>query len=139
MITVERINLDNENEIERYTNIYTQVFNHLDIYGNAPTYVYYAWEEDKLVGMVAGYSMATDLFYIQRAGYITDEQHRTKNLARTREVIRNIHLDWPFILTLVRNDDANMLRMCIALGFKIIGTRIDTEKNLWVEMMYGGT
>lgn len=127
-----------QGELQSYKMVYETVFGKWDAEGNCPSGVYYGYDKDTLIGLVAGYPMSSTLWYIQRIGYTHDEQHKTKNLRRTQEVMEQLHRDWPFLLTLIRNDDIPMLKTSLAVGFRIIGTRIDTQKDLWVEMMHGG-
>jgi len=120
---------------EDYPPIFVSVFKEWKDEGNCPSMIYYGYEDEKFIGFVAGYPMSSNLWYIQRTGYITDEQHKTKNISRTREVMEVLHGDWPYLLTLVCNDDIPMLKMSLTVGFKVIGTRMDTNKDLWVEML----
>ncbi len=120
---------------EEYANVFTSVFKEWVDQGNCPAQVYYGYEDYKFIGFISGFPLSQTLWYLQRTGYVEDEQSKPKNLQRTREVFGCLHRDWPFILTLIRNDDIAMLKMSLSVGFKIIGTRIDTQKTLWVEMM----
>ncbi len=131
-----RLELHNIGDIkEEYANVFTSVFKEWVDQGNCPTQVYYGYDDDKFIGFISGFPLSQTLWYLQRTGYVEDEQSKVKNLQRTKEVFVCLHRDWPFILTLVRNDDITMLKMSLSVGFKIIGTRIDTQKTLWVEMM----
>ena len=118
-----------------YPPIFISVFKEWNTDGNCPSMVYYGYDNGIFIGFVAGYPMSSTLWYIQRTGYVTDEQHKTKNVNRTREVMAALHGDWPYLLTLVGNDDIPMLKMALTVGFKVIGTRMDTKAKLWVELL----
>ncbi len=44
--------------------------------------------------------------------------------------------EWLGIFTMISNNDSQTLRIALAVGFKIIGTRMDSGHNLWVELLH---
>ncbi len=136
MITLEYHSLWLENT-DNYRQLFIDVFEEWTEEGNVPSEVYFVYDDDKIVGFLSGYPMSKDMWYLQRTGYIKDEQYKAKNLQRTKEVMYQLNSHWPFIFSVIRNDDVTTLKIALSVGFKIIGTRVDTQHKLWVEMMYG--
>ena len=118
-----------------YPLLFISVFGKWVDEGNCPLIVYYGYEDGTFVGIVAGFPISQDTFYIQRSGYIANEQHKTATVRRTREVMAALHGDWPYLYTLVSNADIYVLKMVITCGFMVIGTRVDTKGKVWVELM----
>ena len=120
-----------------YPSIFSSVFGEFVYEGNYPSEIYLGYDDGKLVGFIAGYTQSPHIWYMQRAGFFKDEQGVFRNFERSLFAINEILNEYPFIMTLIQNDDTKALKMAIKLGFKIIGTRMDTVKNLWVEMIRG--
>lgn len=120
---------------EFYKNIYSSVFDEWTYDGNCPAEVYISYEDEKIVGFLSGYPQSQVTWYLQRAGAIKNEQYKFKDYSRGKFALDYIQKTWPYIMTLVRNDDISTLKLSLSLGFKIIGTRIDTANRLWIEMM----
>lgn len=119
-----------------YPYIFNSVFGEWTYEGNCPSEVYLGYEDNQLIGFISGYTVALNTWYIQRAGFISDLIGDIRNIKRAAFVIDKLHNVWPHLLTLIRNDDYRILRMAITLGFVIIGTRLDVQKRLWVEMRH---
>ena len=119
-----------------YPYIFNSVFGEWTYEGNCPSEVYLGYEDNQLIGFISGYTVALNTWYIQRAGFISDLIGDLRNIKRAAFVIDKLHNVWPHLLTLIRNDDYRILRMAITLGFVIIGTRLDVQKRLWVEMRH---
>lgn len=122
--------------INEYPSVYSSVFGEWTSESNCPTTVYLGYEDDNLVGFLAGYALSPTDWYLQRAGFGRQFRGRYQNLANAKFALNEIHNSWPCIMTLIRNDDWGVLRMCLELRFVIIGTRLDSSKQLWVEMMH---
>jgi hypothetical protein len=120
-----------------YPPIFESVFKEWTDDGNCPSVVYYGYEDGNFVGFVAGYPLSSACWYMQRTGYTVQEQNKLINLRRTREVVSELHKDWRYIFTMVSNTDNTVLKMLLSVDFRIMGTRMDTERNLWVELMNG--
>ena len=118
-----------------FINLYSNVFGDWTLDGNCPCHVYLLNEDDKVIGFASGFSIGLQTWYLQRAGFTKDQQRRVTNLHRADFTIERILTDWPYIMTFVHNEDYSALRMVMALGFKIIGVRMDTARKLWVEFL----
>jgi len=118
-----------------YGAIFYSAFQYWAEEGNCPSEVYYGYDENQLVGFFSGFPLGKQLWYLQRCGFTKEQQHKLKNLERARWAINEIHKEWLYILTLVRNDDQLAIKFAIALSFKIIGVRMDVGSQLWVEMI----
>lgn len=134
MITLEGYNITKLKEI--YPLIYKSVFKEYTNTGNFPMYVYLGKDDGTFCGFLSGYTHNQNTWYLQRAGFTTDKQGRTSTLRMTREVIAILHKDWKYIMSVVANTDFPALKMLLKVGFKIIGTRVDTGGVLWVEMIH---
>ncbi len=119
-----------------YPYIFKAVFDEWTLEGNCPSEVYLGYEENNLIGFVSGYPVALNTWYIQRAGFVYKLIGDIRNVKRAAFVLDKMHKDWSYLLTLVRNDDHRVLRIAITLGFVIVGTRMDVQKRLWVEMRH---
>jgi len=133
ILTVTRTTID---QIEGdFVNLYSSVFGDWTLDGNCPYHVYLLKEAEQPIGFASGFSIGLQTWYLQRAGFTRDQQKRVTNLYRASFAINRILQDWPYIMTFVHNEDASALHMVMALGFKIIGVRMDTVKKLWVELL----
>jgi len=121
---------------EAYVDIYKSVFDDYDYEGNCPSIVYVCFENDEFVGFLSGYIQSQNTWYLQRGGFTKSEQGRFLNLARYRAGIDEIHKEWLGIMTLIKNTDISALKLSLGLNFRIIGTRMDTGNNLWVELLH---
>lgn len=133
MITVDRTTINSLSN--DFVPIFESVFDTWTMDGNTPYHVYLVKDNDKLVGFASGFAIGLNTWYLQRAGFIKDEQKKISNYFRSMFGIEEILKDWNHIMTLVSNEKPHVLKMMIALGFKIIGTRMDTERGLWVEFL----
>jgi hypothetical protein len=132
-LTVTRTTID---QIQGdFISLYTSVFGDYSNDGNCPYHVYLLKEDAKSIGFASGFSIGLQTWYLQRAGFTQDQQKRVTNLYRANFAINHILKEWPYIMTFVHNEDASALHMILALGFKIIGVRMDTAKKLWVELL----
>ena len=132
-LTVIRTTID---QIEGdFVNLYTSVFGGWTLDGNCPYHVYLLKEDNDPIGFASGFSIGLQTWYLQRAGFTKDQQNRFTNLYRANFAINHILTEWPYIMTFVHNEDGSALHMVMALGFKIIGVRMDTAKKLWVELL----
>ena len=52
-----------------------------------------------------------------------------------KQALAEIHKEYRYILTLIRNDNSPALRLSLAAGFQIIGVRQATNKQLFVELL----
>jgi hypothetical protein len=86
--------------------------------------------DEKYIGFMAGYATAPGTWYLQRGGFIKDEQRKTGNLKIYREALEELHAYWPCIRTHVANDDLPALKIDINAGFKIIGVRYTDRVEL---------
>lgn len=118
-----------------FVDVYKSVFGKWTLDGNCPYHVYLVYDDDRVVGFASGFAIGLQTWYLQRAGFIKSEQKRISNYYRATFGVNEILKEWPAIMTFVHNEDQDALRMVMALGFKIIGTRIDTVKRLWVEFL----
>jgi hypothetical protein len=121
---------------DAYVNIYKSVFEQYDYDGNCPSIVYVGFEDEEIFGFISGYIQSPVTFYLQRAGFTKSEQRKFTNRNRFRFALYEIHKEWPYIMTLVKNTDNSALKLSLNMDFKIIGSRMDTGGNLWVEMIH---
>ncbi len=133
MIKLAKYRIDQIQDL--YQQLYTDIFGLWTLDGNCPADVYIGYDEERVVGFVAGYPLSYNTWYLQRAGFLQKEQHKHRNLGRYRESIEIIHAEWPGILTMVDNHDLPALRMDLAAGFIVVGTRQDSAGKLWVELL----
>ena len=119
-----------------YFEAFQSVFGEWTLQGNCPSEVYFGYEDDQLVGFLSGYPLSLNTWYIQRAGFIKNERNKFSNLNRIIFALNEIHKDWPCLIILVDNNDIKALVVALKMGFKIIGTNIDSAKTLWVNMMH---
>jgi hypothetical protein len=121
---------------------YPEIFKSVFPTGNSNTpadvYLWYDISNGsrKYIGFLSGYPMDLGTWYIQVAGLIPAERMKKVNLARFRETLCILHKDWNGLFFLVKNDNLSMIKMCLASGFKVIGTRQDLNKNLYLEMAH---
>jgi hypothetical protein len=135
LITVEKKSLP---EVQSgYRSIFESTFGQYTYEGNYPSEIYLGYDDGKLVGFIAGRTQAPHIWYMQRAGFFKDEQGSIRNYERTAFAINIIHNEYPYIMTIIKNDDIKALKMAMKLGFTIIGVRQDTVKSLWIEMIRG--
>ncbi len=134
MIRVEKYRI--QDILTNFPEIYCSVFNEFTYQGNCPSEVYIVHDGDKYIGFVSGYVQNTNTWYLQRGGLVEFERKKYLNLYRLKTVLDRIHNDWNFIMTLIKNDDFSTLKISLASKFKIIGTRMDTSGNLWVELIH---
>jgi len=134
VIRLERYSLSQVQK--EYPEIYKTVFGEWTLNGNVPSLIYIGYEDDKYGGFLAGYIHNYDTFYLQRTGFIIEEQGKVTNKLRAKTAINILHQEWNYILSLIRNDDIKPLKMALSIGFKIIGVRIDTQHNTWVELIH---
>lgn len=120
---------------DEFVALYESVFNQWTIDGNCPYSIYLLYDDERLIGFASGFIIGVNTWYLQRAGFIKSEQRKVSNLYRASFTINEILKEWPYIMSFISNEDTSTLRMVMALGFKIIGTRIDTLKSLWVEFL----
>ena len=116
-----------------YIELYNQIFT--DGIPNLPTQVYMAGEDGKYIGLLSGFPLDPATWYLQVAGFLPNERGKKYTLRRTNQALDLINLEWQGILTLISNDNNQALRFALAVGFKIIGIRIDSGKNTWVELL----
>jgi hypothetical protein len=128
-----------------YPQIYTLVFNefHHPLDGNCPSVVYIGYDRNdldgvKVMGFMSGYNLSPNTFYLQRAGFIKKEQYSPLNFRRMMEGINILHKEFPYIMTLINSDDVHALKIALKAGFKIVGTRVDSQNRVLVEMMKDG-
>uniref|UniRef100_A0A6H1Z9G7 Putative acetyltransferase n=1 Tax=viral metagenome TaxID=1070528 RepID=A0A6H1Z9G7_9ZZZZ len=121
------------NEINWYASLYKKVFPDDPI--NYPSDVYVGYEQDKIVGFASGYPLDPNTWYLQRAGVIPEERGKTKIITWYINLLREMDKTWPAMLTLVENLNVKTLKLDMAMGFVIIGTRMDSGRNLWVELL----
>jgi hypothetical protein len=119
-----------------YPEIFNSVFGEWTYEGNCPGEIYIGYENEKYTGFLSGFPISLNTWYLQRAGFVKNQQAKFTNIHRTLFCLDEIHKNFMAILTLIRNDDIKALKITLSVGFKIIGTRIDTEKHLWVEMIH---
>lgn len=132
-LTVDRTTIDQIQD--DFVNLYSSVFGDYSLDGNCPYHVYVLKEDGKPIGFASGFSIGLQTWYLQRAGFTKDQQRRVSNLHKSSFAINHIFKEWPYIMTFVHNEDASALHMVMALGFKIIGVRMDTAKKLWLECL----
>jgi len=118
-----------------YFEAFQSVFGEWTLQGNCPSEVYFGYEDDKLVGFLSGYPLSLNTWYIQRAGFIKNERNKFSNLSRIVFALNEIHKDWECLIVLINSNDIKPLRIALELGFKIVGTNIDSANTLWVNMM----
>jgi len=121
---------------DAYREIYISVFGTWVEVGNCPADVYVGFEEEKYSGFLAGYPIGPGSWYLQSGGFINESKKRIRNLRTFIQCLEILHEEWNYISTKVRNDDFPTLRISLAAGFKIIGTEIDTDGNLWVQLIH---
>ena len=121
------------NEIDWYASLYKKVFPDDPI--NYPSEVYVGYEQDRIVGFASGYPMDPYTWYLQRAGVVPEERSKTKIVNWYINLLKEIDKVWPAVLTLVGNGNIRTLKLDMAMGFRIIGTRMDSGHNLWVELL----
>jgi len=119
-----------------YKDIYVSVFGTWAEIGNCPADVYVGFEDEKYSGFLSGYPVGPSSWYLQSGGFIDESKKRVRNLKSFIRCLVILHEEWNYITTKVRNDDLPALKIDLAAGFKIIGTEIDTDKNLWVQMIH---
>jgi hypothetical protein len=120
---------------DRFIDLYSSVFDLWTLDGNCPYHVYLLKDDDTVLGFASGFAIGVGTWYLQRAGFIKSEQKRVSNIYRANFAIKEILKDWPSIMAFVSSEHHTALKLAMALDFKIIGTRIDTAKNLWVEFL----
>ena len=130
------VSLSTIDQIEgEFVNLYSSVFGGWSNDGNCPYHVYILKEGNDAIGFASGFTIGLQTWYLQRAGFVKTEQKRVTNLYRASFAIKHILEEWPYIMTFVHNEDYGAMRMVLALGFKIIGVRMDTARKLWVECL----
>ena len=120
-----------------YPAIYQEVFGEY-AWGHAPAFVYLCFYGTEYMGFISGYNHDIYTLYIQYAGYIDKWKGKASALRILKDALKELHKEYKFILTMIRNDNSPALRLTLAAGFEIIGTRQDTDKNLYVEFIKGG-
>jgi hypothetical protein len=90
------------------------------------------------MGFMSGYNLSPNTFYLQRAGFIKKEQYSPLNFRRMMEGINILHKEFPYIMTLINSDDVHALKIALKAGFRIVGTRVDSQNRVLVEMMKDG-
>lgn len=121
---------------DTYLPLFESVFGKWETEGNCPADVYLTYDGDTLIGFMSGFPISQTTWYLQRGGFTKGEQSKFMNLRRYNDALSLI--PFPYVMALVRNDDLPALKICLGSGFTIIGTRIDTVKNLWVELLRKG-
>lgn len=144
---METIYDDGERKLEKYAiseissiyqELYSEVFGSYGFQGNYPSEVYIGYIGGKHIGFFSGYVHSPSTWYLQRAGFIKNQQGKTENLQLATLGFELLHKKWKYILTLISNEDTRALKFALIVGFKIIGVRIDTAKNIWVEFIKEG-
>lgn len=118
-----------------YAEAFQSVFGKWTFQGNCPSEVYFGYEDDQIVGFLSGYPLSLNTWYIQRAGFVKNERNKFSNLTRILFALDEIHKDWMSLIVLVESNDIKSLRIALEMGFKIVGTNIDSAKTLWINMM----
>jgi hypothetical protein len=121
-----------------YIKLFTSVFGSWETEGNCPADVYLTYDNSLLIGFVSGFPVSPNTWYLQRGGFIKNEQSKVMNLCRYKEALNIINKEYPFINTVVLNTDLPALKICLASNFVIMGVRLDTVNKLWVEMIRKG-
>ncbi len=134
MIELKEHSIDKIYDI--YPDIFKSVFGEWTVEGNCPAQVYFAYEDDNFVGFVSGYPTSSITWFMQRMGFIRALQKRHINFKDCTEAINILHNKWRFITTAIKNDDFPVLKMSMAVGFKINGVKQDTVGNLWVHLIH---
>jgi len=116
-----------------YPSLYEDVFDSPDV-SHLPSFVYLVFKGHNYVGFLSAYAHNADTVYIQYSGFAKDV-NPVSRLGIFRDVIEIIHERYMFILSLIENSNIKALKMAISTGFKVIGTRQDTNKVLLVEMI----
>lgn len=117
-----------------YPKLYKEIFGEADI--NHPRHVYMVYDEDKYVGFMSGFPMDSNTWYMQVVGFIPNEQKKVSNIYRSAIAVNTLHQDWYGILVRINTLNVEALRVALSIGFVIVGTRMDTGRNLWVELMH---
>lgn len=116
-----------------YFDLYAEIFKELDPV-QMPAFVYLGFENDKYVGFVSGYNHNLNTVYIQYAGFV--KQFRGYKAPKLfKEVVDFIHQEYQFIMILIENNNIPAIKVALFGGFKIVGIRMATDKNLYVEFL----
>ncbi|RQW92651.1 MAG: hypothetical protein EHM79_00410 [Geobacter sp.] len=118
---------------EEYFELYKEVFKENDLY-QSPAFVYVGYEDNKVVGFMSGYNHNAYTVYIQYAG-ATEQFRGYKVLNFFKEAIEFIHREYEFIMIWIRNDNIPALKIALSNNFRIIGTRMATDRNLYIELL----
>ncbi len=123
-------------DIKEYQEAFKKVFGLWTFEDNCPSIVYYAYEDEVLIGLMAGYIQSPVSFFLQRTGFVITEHKNVRNLSRMRMGIEWLHREWAIITTTISADDITMIKMALMVGFKIRGSRIGLDNSFWVEMIH---
>lgn len=127
-VPIQQIALD-------YLDLYTEIFEELDP-AQMPAFVYLGFENDEYVGFISGYNHNLSTVYLQYAGFIKKFRgHKAPKLFK--KVIDFIHQEYDFIMIVIKNDNIPAIKMALWGGFKIVGIRMATNKDLYVEFLRG--
>jgi len=122
-------------EFSEYKEVFEKVFGCWTLEDNCPSTVYYAYEDEALIGLMSGYVQSPVSFYLQRTGFLIILQKSVRNLNRMRQGMAQLHREWPVVTSTIASDDVTMLKMALMVGFKIRGSRIGPDNSFWVEMI----
>ncbi|MCK4328796.1 hypothetical protein KAX02_03030 [candidate division WOR-3 bacterium] len=127
-VSIQQIALD-------YLDLYTEIFEEIDP-AQIPAFVYLGFENDKYVGFLSGYNHNLTTIYLQYAGFIKNFRgYKAPKLFK--KVIDFIHQEYDFIMIVIKNDNIPAIKMALWGGFKIVGIRMATNKDLYVEFLRG--
>jgi len=142
MVTLTKYGINKIGKL--YPQIYTLVFNefHHPLDGNSPAVVYIGYDRGpdkiKVMGFLSGYNLSPNTFYLQRAGFIKKEQHSPLNFRRMLEGLTILHREFPYIMTMISSEEISAMKISLQAGFKIVGTRVDSQCRVMVEMIRDG-
>lgn len=126
----------NSDEIETlYPKLFEEVFGHSDIQ-QAPSIVVV---EGEIRAFLAGYWHNRNTFYIAHSGVRPKYNGKFLGTKLLRNCLRYIkeNTGVRYFLTMTPNDNVPAIKVLLNTGFKIIGVRQDTNKNLYVEWIKG--
>ena len=119
--------------VSDYAEFYYEIFDETDVF-QSPAFVYIGYENDELVGFMSGYNHNLSTVYLQYAG--AAKQFRGyKALKFFKEAIEFIHKEYHYIMIWIKNDNIAALKIALSGDFKIIGIRMATDKNLYIELL----
>jgi hypothetical protein len=117
-----------------YEELFKQVFPKKEL--DYPRDVYMMGEEGRYIGFLSGYPLDPWTWYLSFCGFLPSEQKKRTNIRRAFEAVNAIHKDFQGILTFIANDNIEMLKVSLSIGFKITGFRVDSGGNAWVELLH---